>query len=126
MQDLSSGRYSAMQTALTNLFSRTDVAPLVYAAGHDHSLQVIKRPNSTVHYLVSGSAAKQSDIGDRPDVQYGTSQYGYMRLDFFALSAQLAVRALNPMEPQVTMENVYWCTITYDRENGTCTRPREE
>ncbi|MGH7585224.1 MAG: metallophosphoesterase family protein [Gemmatimonadales bacterium] len=79
-QDFSGIRNRAMRGALNQVFA--DQPPLVFAAGHEHALQVIQGRNLPVH-LVSGSGS--TDHGSWVDwldsTRYATSKTGWMRLD---------------------------------------------
>jgi hypothetical protein len=54
--------------------------PLVFAAGHDHVLQVIKGRYAG-YLLVSGSASKTAAVQAIPGTLFAQSQHGYMWLD---------------------------------------------
>lgn len=80
-QDLSGPRNQRMRRAFEMVFEKRP--PLVYAAGHDHDLQVIK--GRTARYLlVSGSGifGHISGVDDLPNSLFAAAQSGFMRLDF--------------------------------------------
>ena len=83
-QDLSSQVYRDLIADLRDAFARGG-APMVYASGHDHNLQVIQGtergdPGLT---LVSGSASKVSTrLISVPGMEMGLAAPGYMRLTF--------------------------------------------
>jgi len=83
VQDLNSPIYRELQGGLESLF-REIHQPLIYAAGHDHSLQVIEGigPEKPQWSLVAGSASKTGDVGPAPGMRYGADKPGYMRLAF--------------------------------------------
>lgn len=93
VQDLASGRYSAMLTRLRETILASGVTPLAFAAGHDHSLQVIHldAPGEPSWQLVSGSASKSSPADRIRGTRYATNAHGYMRLDFTADATRLTV-----------------------------------
>ena len=83
VQDLNSPIYRELLGGLEELF-RDIRQPLIYAAGHDHSLQVIEGigPEKPQWSLVTGSASKTGDVGPAPGMRFGADQPGYMRLAF--------------------------------------------
>ena len=80
-QDVYGPLNQAMRTALERAFTPTE--PLVYASGHDHSLQVISDYGR--HLLVSGAGAYgHLDAVHKIDsTHFDDRASGYMRLDFF-------------------------------------------
>ena len=56
--------------------------PLVYAAGHEHTLQVLEGPGAR-RMLVSGAGlyGHTSPVARRPGTRFASSRSGYMRLD---------------------------------------------
>jgi hypothetical protein len=76
-QDLRHPRYRAMLARLNAAFAGR--APLVFAAGHDHALQVL-RAAPVPFQLVSGSAAKRSELRGEAPREFGSSRRGFMRL----------------------------------------------
>ena len=89
-QDLPNPKYKKMRTALIELFQEFDDQPLIYAAGHDHSLQIFDGASYGVAglVLVSGSGSKLSEVEQAPQLRFsaGRSQgeMGYMKLEFYA------------------------------------------
>jgi hypothetical protein len=83
VQDLNSGPYEGLRRDLSTVFRQFD-RPLVYAAGHDHSLQVFRTagPGRPAWSLVSGAGSKLTDTGDAPDLQWAGTTRGFMRLVF--------------------------------------------
>jgi Calcineurin-like phosphoesterase len=79
-QDLSNVTYKAMKAAIERAFTPTQ--PVVYAAGHDHNLQVIGG-GATRHYLVSGAGDYNHLDGVRriDSTHFDRKASGYMRLD---------------------------------------------
>jgi len=81
-QDLSGSKNEHMREALDSVFAQNP--PLVYAGGHEHVLEVFK--GDVVRYiLVSGAGiyGNTEPIGDRDELLWGTTEAGFMRLDFF-------------------------------------------
>ena len=82
-EDLNAPRYRALIEDLSNVFTRTRRS-IIYAAGHDHSLQVIdeSRDGSSVLHLVSGSGSKVTGARPIDGSRFTAGLPGYMRLDF--------------------------------------------
>jgi hypothetical protein len=80
-QDLSGPKYRLMRRAFDDVFK--PFRPLVYAAGHDHDLQVI-RGETVRHILVSGSGiyGHVSQVARRGRTRFAASVSGYQRLEF--------------------------------------------
>jgi hypothetical protein len=79
-QDLSGRLNVRMREAIERAFDRA--SPLVYAAGHEHNLQVI-RGNSAAYLLVSGVGffGHTSRTAHVPGALFSREASGYMRLD---------------------------------------------
>jgi hypothetical protein len=84
VQDLNSPAYGSFRDRMRLTFSETGEVPLVFAGGHDHSLQVLDglRPGDPRNILVSGSASKVTTLGDTIGLRYGAERPGYMSLVF--------------------------------------------
>lgn len=92
-QGLSSGEYQAMREALSKaLASRTRRGPVLYVAGHEHSLQVL-RGDAVDYVLVSGagSRAKITAVGSGPDTLFAHEHTGFMALDVGAAAIRVSV-----------------------------------
>jgi hypothetical protein len=86
-QDLSGPRNRAMRKRLVDLFRRYGNEPMVYAAGHEHTLQVFDGSRFGVGtHVVSGAGSKLDEVIDvgRSDFLAGRQhgEYGYMKLEF--------------------------------------------
>lgn len=79
-QDLAGPRYQRMLDGFAKAFQ--DHPPLVFAAGHDHNLQVLRGVRAR-YVLVSGGGIYQhlSEVGFAPETRYAAEASGYMRLD---------------------------------------------
>ncbi len=84
-QDLSDPDYTRMRAALEDAL--TDHAPLVFASGHDHSLQVLGGRGAK-YQLVSGAGyyGHTSPVTWRTETLYATRASGFMRLDVLTSS----------------------------------------
>lgn len=82
-QDLSHPRYAEMKTALDSIFSLYNIA--VYAAGHEHTLQILKSKLRHV-YLVSGYgiASHSESLTVEENTVFARLAPGFMRLDYLS------------------------------------------
>lgn len=82
-QDISGPLYARLRRALNVVFSRR--RPLVYAAGHDHNLQVIEGDDDTAQWLLVSGAGIFGHVTRVTWVEgtrYAAPASGYMRVDF--------------------------------------------
>ena len=94
-QDLIGGGNRAMREALASAFAardRPDAGPLVYAAGHDHGLQILEGRHAD-YVLVSGlgSSTKATGVGHSDDTLFAHEHPGFMALDITAEQIWLSV-----------------------------------
>jgi hypothetical protein len=84
VQDLNSPVYGHFRDQMRLAFRETGRVPLVFAAGHDHSLQILdgRQEGDPRHILVSGAASKLTSLGDTAGMRYGAVRPGYMSLVF--------------------------------------------
>ena len=84
VQDLSSAAYGDLIEALEETIRAAGRRPLVFAGGHDHSLQVFEatEPTKPMFGLVSGAGSKLSPVSKADGLQYAASRPGYMMLVF--------------------------------------------
>lgn len=82
IQDLNSPVYLDLLARLRTAFTAAGRPPLVWAGGHDHSLQVIEAQSEfePQYQLVSGSASKVTEIQAMPGLAFGKDSHGYMML----------------------------------------------
>jgi hypothetical protein len=76
-QDLKSPPYQEMITAIDNVVRGHQ--NVIYAAGHDHSIQIIQ--DSGYNYITSGSAAKNSRVSKGKNSLYASPKAGYVTLE---------------------------------------------
>lgn len=95
-EDVFARRYANAINDLKTAIRESGHDRVTYAAGHEHSLQVIDpEPGSGAPLvLVSGSGAKTSPVDSIGGSRYWASAYGYMRVDFFGDDATLTVVCL--------------------------------
>ena len=84
IQDLNSPVYSDFRTNLRAAFRRAGKPPLVFAAGHDHSLQVLDpdTQDGPATILVSGAGSKLTQLAAADNLRYAATRPGYMALIF--------------------------------------------
>ena len=86
-QDLSNPRYRRMVDQFAAAVAESASRPLVWAAGHDHNLQVFRTGEIGVEYtLVSGAGSYLTDVGQDDALFAAGRQHGelgYMRMEFF-------------------------------------------
>lgn len=82
VQDLNSPVYSDFIRAFRQVVRETGRRPLVFAGGHDHSLQVFRGKTSTdpLYSLVSGAGSKLTPVSEADGLRYAASRPGYMTL----------------------------------------------
>ena len=110
-QDLGSPAYTALRQGVTGAIARSGVRPLVHAAGHDHTLQVIglDGPDEPRYQLVSGALARTENVRRIDGMRYGANGFGYIRLDFLQERVALSVYRRDLSGGPV--ETVFQCTI---------------
>jgi len=120
VQDLASPKYTEMVEGLRSAIRASGADPLAFAAGHDHSLQVIAMNGSGVprFQLVSGSASKSERARRVDGMRYATEAHGYMRLDVGASGVRLSVYAVD--EAMEGVEEVFGCMLRDPRGPAAC------
>jgi hypothetical protein len=84
VQDLNSPVYRDFRRRFRHRVLEVGRPPLIFAAGHDHSLQVLGGTfeGDPVHVLISGAASKLSPVSQIEGLRYAASRPGYMMLVF--------------------------------------------
>jgi hypothetical protein len=80
LQDIPHPRYLLQRNALVDIFNKHP--NLIYASGHEHSLQHISK--ESMHYITSGtfSATHYLTPKKKHDLLFGASKRGFARLDY--------------------------------------------
>lgn len=76
IQDQAHPQYKSFSSGLMKLMEQ--YPGVIYASGHDHSLQYSVK--DSVHYVVSGAGSKTSDVKKKEYARYVASELGYVRL----------------------------------------------
>ena len=120
VQDIMSPTYGGMLERMEEAISASRTRPLAWAAGHDHSLQVIRleEGDGPLYQLVSGSASKSSPAGRVDGTRFASSAHGFMRLDFTPSGSRVVVFALD--EERGTVSPVFACPLTASGSEGAC------
>lgn len=90
VQDLDSPVYADFLRRFRQRVAAAGRRPLVFAGGHDHSLQVFGGldPTDPAHVLVSGAGSKLTRVSAADGLRYAASRPGYMTL-IFRVSGEL-------------------------------------
>ena len=119
-QHLDSEPYRRMIERLETTFAESRAPPFVFAAGHDHTLQVIRLAGSDrpVWQLVSGSASRTEQAKRVDGTRFASNGHGYMRLEMNARGARLTVFARDVDGGAV--RPVFTCTLASDEAGQGC------
>lgn len=120
IQDISSRRYSTMVRRIREAIAESGTRPLAFAAGHDHTLQVIgmSGAGTPAYQLVSGAGSKSERTKWVPGMRYAAEGYGYMRLDFRPEEVVLSVFAREVGRGPV--HTVFRCMLSVDGTSEGC------
>lgn len=94
VQDASSGPYGALIDSMRAVFRR-GTPPLVWASGHDHSLQLLAgtEPGDPRWTVVTGSASKLDEVAGAPGMVVGGSWPGFTEL-FLMRDGSVQIRVM--------------------------------
>ena len=100
-QDMNGARNKKMVTALIGAFAKRKLPPhgpplLIYASGHEHSLQVLKG-EATDYLLVSGAAAsrKVTEVMSGDRTLFAHQHAGFIAIDFLN-DGKVLLRVVEP------------------------------
>ncbi|NIV14118.1 MAG: hypothetical protein GWN62_23440, partial [Aliifodinibius sp.] len=99
-QDLSGAKNKAMVRALKEVLSTGEV--LIYAAGHEHTLQVLEGGQVVDYLLVSGagSEVKTTSVGHGDVTLFAHLHTGFMAVDFLA-EGRVLLSVIEPGEKEI-------------------------
>ncbi len=82
-QDVTHHKYKQLSRTLQNMFLGND--HLVYASGHSHNLQYIKKQGKreTQHYIVSGSGTKKNYVAKGRGSEFSYQGEGFVTLKYY-------------------------------------------
>ncbi len=103
-QDLNGTRYKYMVAQLNAALSSRKKSPLlIYASGHEHSLQVLKG-DVTDYLLVSGlgSSEKATEVSHGDNTLFAHQHSGFMALDFLS-NGEILLRVVEPADKEVVL-----------------------
>ena len=93
-QDLDSRRYTAFRSSIDSVFRLH--RPLIYAAGHEHNLQVFRGGSAQLMLVSGGGGEPPRAVGDGNNLLFAATANGFMRLDLFDdQRARLTVLSVN-------------------------------
>jgi len=78
-QDIAHPDYQQMKILLTDELNEYE--NIIYAAGHEHSLQYKKEGSN--HYIISGSGSKSTYVRDNNEIEFGKSIRGFSRVTYY-------------------------------------------
>jgi len=79
VQDIPNRKYKRFRSEMLQAFEPVD--RLIYACGHDHTLQYFNYKRQ--HYIVSGSGSKSDHVA-RKGADFASKEKGFFRVDFYA------------------------------------------
>ena len=94
-QDVGNASYATMIEATEAALSAAP-RPVITAAGHEHVLQVFRRPDGSV-YVVSGAGAKRDGVGKSEETLFKHGAIGLMAVDYFS-DGRVLLRVLEPRD----------------------------
>lgn len=82
-QDLVSSEYKGLVEGLEKAISKAK-KPVIFAAGHEHSLQVLKNKDNNNFVVISGSGSpeKVTPVGHDENTIFALAQPGFIELDY--------------------------------------------
>ncbi len=105
-QDLNGKRYKKMVKQLNHAFSESNqTSLLIYASGHDHSLQVLK-DDITDYLLISGlgSTEKATPVSHGENTLFAHQHTGFMSVDFLN-DGRVLLRVIEPIGEKIVFHH---------------------
>ncbi|MCK4989839.1 MAG: hypothetical protein KAS29_05110, partial [Bacteroidales bacterium] len=78
-QDLAHPQYKMLIEALLETFEGH--SNIIYAAGHEHNLQYVKR--DSIHHIISGAAGSSTYVAHSEKTDFAQMEYGMAKLNFY-------------------------------------------
>lgn len=102
-QDLNSEIYQKMISQLEEAMSSNP--PLIYAAGHEHVLQVLEGDNAVRYVLVSGAGSRKilTAVGHGEDTIFAHRHTGFMVLDFLK-NGKVLLQVVEPGDGEIVFQ----------------------
>lgn len=79
IQDIPHPRYKQLRKAMLEIFAKHP--HLIYANGHDHSIQYHQQQGQ--HFITSGSGCKTDYVAKRQKARFAWAEKGFARIDFY-------------------------------------------
>ncbi|MDZ7780594.1 MAG: hypothetical protein U5R14_11790 [Gemmatimonadota bacterium] len=116
-QDLAGDGNERMRASIQQALRSARRPPRLFAAAHEHSLQVLRGgEGGPAYHLVSGSASKVTPVSRAPGTLFATSEIGYLKVEVGARSIRLsAVVVTDRSSPEAPLG---WC-VRVDRASGS-------
>lgn len=114
-QDLEGDRNERMREGILGAIRAAERTPRFYAAGHEHSLQVLDGLGGEADYhLVTGSASKVTPVGSGEATRFATSRRGYIKVEVGPDRIQVSVIVSGRSAPG---DPKGWC-LRMERDSG--------
>ncbi len=120
-QDLVNQTYRTLSESLIPLFS-SHPGNLIYASGHEHSLQHVAIGKA--HHLISGSGSRPAWVSETNSA-FTSSEEGFMVLEYFN-DGSVRLRAVNSMGDELHRADLFRAsnTLVEEAEPGAAARER--
>ena len=107
-QDVSSARYRELRSVIAQMFRPTQ--PLLYAAGHDHNLQILQGANGAKNLAVSGAGIydHSTDVIRIPSVRYASEESGFLRMSVMRDGRVRMAAVVVDRDGDVREDGSYW------------------
>ncbi|MDW7691960.1 BamA/TamA family outer membrane protein [Flammeovirgaceae bacterium SG7u.111] len=79
IQDIPHPNYKLLRKSLESIFEQHP--DLIYVAGHDHSLQLIKKPSA--NYIISGAGSKETFVKHKDKADFAYAKKGFSVINFY-------------------------------------------